>query len=176
MHERIDVGVALARLGDSVKSFLTARGITRPVFVGIHTGGVWVAEALHAHCAAVEPMGMLDVGYHRDDVGRAGIRPLKPVRMPATLDGRHVVLIDDVLFTGRTTRAALNELFEYGRPAAVFLAVLVERPGREIPVAPDLTGISLDLGPEGRVKLHGPKPMELVITRPHGSLLDAPEA
>ena len=133
-HERVDVGAALAHLGDSVKSFLTTRGITLPVFVGIHTGGVWVAEALHAHCAVAEPLGMLDVSYHRDDVGRTGVRPLKPVRMPASLDNRHVLLIDDVLFTGRTTRAALNELFEYGRPASVSLVVLVERPGREIPV------------------------------------------
>ena len=173
-RERVDVGVALAHLGDSVKSFLVTRGITLPVFVGIHTGGVWVARALHAHCAVAEPLGMLDVSYHRDDVGRVGVRPLKPIRMPASLDGRHVLLIDDVLFTGRTTRAALNELFEYGRPASVSLVVLVERPGREIPVAPDLVGMRLELGPAGRVKLKGPDPMELEITRPSDSLLEEP--
>ncbi len=173
-HERVDVGAVLAHLGDSVKSFLTTRGINLPVFVGIHTGGVWVAEALHAHCAVAEPLGMLDVSYHRDDVARTGVRPLKPVHMPASLDDRHVLLIDDVLFTGRTTRAALNELFEYGRPASVSLAVLVERPGREIPVAPDLAGMRLELGPEDRVKLQGPDPMELVITRPNDSLLEEP--
>ena len=94
--------------------------------------------------------------------------------MPASLDGRHVLLIDDVLFTGRTTRAALNELFEYGRPASVSLVVLVERPGREIPVAPDLAGMRLELGPEDRVKLQGPDPMELVIARPNDSLLEEP--
>ena len=173
-HETVDIGAVLAQLGDSVKSFLTTRGITFPVFVGIHTGGVWVAEALHAHCTVAEPLGMLDVSYHRDDVARTGVRPLKPVRMPVSLDDRHVLLIDDVLFTGRTTRAALNELFEYGRPASVALVVLVERPGREIPVAPDLAGMHLELGPEDRVKLHGPEPMELVITRPCGSLLEEP--
>ncbi len=171
-RERVDVGAALARLGDSVQSFLTARGIALPVFVGIHTGGVWVAEALRARCAVAEPLGTLDVSYHRDDVGRAAPRPLKPARMPASLDDRHVLLVDDVLFTGRTTRAALNELFEYGRPASVTLAVLVERPGREIPVAPDLVGTRLDLGPEDRVKLRGPEPLELVITRSSGSLLE----
>lgn len=173
-HERVDVGAVLAQLGDSVKSFLTTRGISLPVFVGIHTGGVWVAEALHAHCTVAEPLGMLDVSYHRDDVARTGVRPLKPVCMPASLDDRHVLLIDDVLFTGRTTRAALNELFEYGRPASVSLVVLVERPGREVPVAPDLTGMRLELGPEDRVKLQGPEPMELVITRTHDSLLEEP--
>ena len=174
-HERVDVGAVLAHLGDSVKSFLTTRGINLPVFVGIpHRWRVGGSSALHTHCAVAEPLGMLDVSYHRDDVARTGVRPLKPVHMPASLDDRHVLLIDDVLFTGRTTRAALNELFEYGRPASVSLVVLVERPGREIPVAPDLTGMRLELGPEDRVKLQGPDPMELVITRPNDSLLEEP--
>ena len=171
-QERIETGAVLAHLGDAVKSFLATRSISQPVFVGLHTGGVWVAEALHAHCGIAEPLGMLDVSYHRDDVGRTGVRPLQPVRMPASLDGRHVLLIDDVLYTGRTTRAALNELFEYGRPASVALAVLVDRPGREVPVAPDLAGMRLELGPDDRVKLQGPEPLELIITRPSGSLLE----
>ena len=173
-HERVDVGPLLAHLGDSVQSFLATRGIARPVFIGIHTGGVWVAQALHAHCSIIEPLGMLDVSYHRDDVGRTGVQPLKPAHMPVSLTDRHVLLIDDVLYTGRTTRAALNELFEYGRPASVTLVVLVERPGREMPVVPDLSGIRLDLGPEDRVKLHGPEPLALVITRPCDSLLEEP--
>jgi len=168
--EKIETGAVLSHLGDAVKSFLANRGI-HPVFVGIHTGGVWVAEILHARCGATEPLGMLDVSYHRDDVQHTGVRPRKPVQMPASLDGRHVLLIDDVLYTGRTTRAAMNELFEYGRPASVMLAVLVDRAGREIPVAPDLVGMRLELGPEDCVKLHGPDPMELEITRPCEPLL-----
>ncbi len=171
-HEKIETGAVLAHLGDAVKSFLATRGITTPVFVGIHTGGVWVAQALHEHCAVSEPLGMLDVSYHRDDVARTSVRPLKPVHMPASLQDRDVLLIDDVIYTGRTTRAALNELFEYGRPASVALAVLVDRPGREIPIAPDLAGMRLELGPSDRVKLQGPDPMELVITRPTESLLE----
>ena len=163
--EKIETGAVLSHLGDSVRSFLTNRNLN-PIFVGIHTGGVWVAEILHARCGAEEPLGMLDVSYHRDDVARTRVRPRKPVQMPTSLDGRDVLLIDDVLYTGRTTRAALNELFEYGRPASVMLAVLVDRPGREIPVGADLVGMRLELGPEDRVKLHGPDPMELVITRP----------
>lgn len=171
-QEKIETGAVLAHLGDAVKSFLATRSIPQPVFVGLHTGGVWVAQALHAHCGIAEPLGMLDVSYHRDDVGRTGVRPLQPVRMPASLDGRHVLLIDDVLYTGRTTRAALNELFEYGRPASVALAVLVDRPGREVPVAADVAGMRLELGPNDRVKLQGPEPLELCITRPSGSLLE----
>ena len=163
--ETIEIGAVLAHLGDSLRSFLVARKLDRPVLAGVHTGGVWVAQALHAHCAIAEPLGMLDVGYHRDDVGAIGVRPLQPVRMPASLDGRHVILVDDVLYTGRTTRAALNELFEYGRPASVSLVVLVERPGRQIPVAPDLAGMRLELGAEDRVKLHGPAPLQLTVAR-----------
>ena len=163
--ETIEIGAVLAHLGDSLRSFLVTRKLERPVLAGVHTGGVWVAQALHAHCAIAEPLGMLDVGYHRDDVGAIGVRPLQPVRMPASLDGRHVILVDDVLYTGRTTRAALNELFEYGRPASVSLVVLVERPGRQIPVAPDLAGMRLELGAEDRVKLHGPAPLQLTVAR-----------
>ena len=105
------------------------------VVVGIHSGGVWVAERLHQMLKAVPPLGTLAVTLHRDDFGKIGLHPQKKsTDMPINIDGRHILLVDDVLHTGRTLRAALNELFDFGRPASVKLAVLVDRGGREMPV------------------------------------------
>ena len=158
-----DADAALARLGGALTVLLAGRNYRQPVLVGLHTGGVWVAQRLHARLGAKSELAMLDVRYHRDDAQALGMRPLKAQRMPATLDGRHVVLVDDVLHTGRTVRAALSELFEFGRPGSVSLAVLVERPGRQLPIAPDAVGLRLRLGDEGHVKLHGPQPLRLEV-------------
>lgn len=107
------------------------------ILVGIHSGGVWVAEALHARLALTTPLASIDVSFHRDD-HRLGNGLKSGGRMTHLPDvgGAHLVLVDDVLHTGRTIRAALNELFDYGRPAKVELAVLVDRGGRELPVSP----------------------------------------
>ena len=106
------------------------------VLVGIHTGGVWVAEALHAALGLTAPLATLDVSLHRDDhhLGN-GLKAAGHASHLPDVEGAHLVLVDDVLYTGRTIRAALNELFDYGRPARVDLAVLVDRGGRELPVA-----------------------------------------
>ena len=104
--------------------------------VGIYTGGLWLAKRLHAELGIAQPLGAIDVSFYRDDYGSKGLHA-KPQRteIPFDVDGAHVILVDDVLFTGRTTRAALNELFDFGRPGVVELAVLVDRGGRELPVA-----------------------------------------
>lgn len=103
--------------------------------VGIYTGGVWLAQRLHAELGLTQPLGSIDVSYYRDDFGRTGLKPgTKASQLPFDVEGRHIIIVDDVLYTGRTVRAALNELFDYGRPAKVDLAVLVDRGGRELPV------------------------------------------
>lgn len=104
--------------------------------VGIYTGGLWLAERLHAELGIAQPLGAIDVSFYRDDYASKGLHA-SPQRteVPFDVDGAHVILVDDVLYTGRTTRAALNELFDFGRPATVELAVLVDRGGRELPVA-----------------------------------------
>ena len=104
--------------------------------VGIYTGGLWLAERLHKALGIAQPLGAIDVSFYRDDYGSKGLHA-KPQRteIPFDVDGAHVILVDDVLFTGRTTRAALNELFDFGRPGVVELAVLVDRGSRELPVA-----------------------------------------
>lgn len=106
--------------------------------VGIHTGGAWLAERLHAALQLQTPLGCLDVSYHRDDYASRGKRNLprgdKSSSMPLTVEDAHIILVDDVLYTGRTIRAAMNELFDYGRPGQLELAVLVDRGGRELPI------------------------------------------
>ena len=116
------------------------------VVVGIHSGGVWVAERLHQMLKAVPPLGTLAVTLHRDDFSKIGLHPQKKsTDMPVSIDGRHILLVDDVLNTGRTLRAALNEIFDFGRPASVKLAVLVDRGLRELPFAADYIGATMTL-------------------------------
>lgn len=132
--------------------------------IGIRRGGVWVAQRLHRRLALDEPLGELNIAYYRDDFSQIGMHPsVEPSHLPFTVDGRHVVLVDDVLFTGRTVRAALNEIFDYGRPASVSLAVLVDRGGRELPIQADVVGARLALGAGEHVKLSGPDPLALAV-------------
>lgn len=122
----------LQRLAEAMRPHVTAD----TVLVGIHTGGVWIAEWLHHALGLKSKQGSIDVSYHRDDHhlggGRHGGRASQ---LPFDVEGAHVVIVDDVLATGRTIRAAMNELFDYGRPAKIDLAVLVDRGGRELPIA-----------------------------------------
>ncbi|WP_306606421.1 bifunctional pyr operon transcriptional regulator/uracil phosphoribosyltransferase PyrR [Azonexus sp.] len=107
-----------------------------PALVGIYSGGAWIAERLSELLGLSEEIGLIDVSFYRDDFSEKGLHPqVKPTLIPFDVEGRHIILVDDVLYTGRTTRAAINELFDYGRPAAVDLAVLADRGGRELPVA-----------------------------------------
>lgn len=136
----------------------------RTAMVGIHTGGVWIAQALHRILAIQAPLGVLDISFYRDDFTRIGMNPqVKPSQLPFTLDDRNIILVDDVLHTGRTIRAAMNELFDYGRPASILLATLVERSGRELPIEANVVGLRMELGPGEQVKLGGPEPLLLEI-------------
>jgi len=115
--------------------------------VGIYTGGAWVADRLHRALALPTPLGLLAVTLHRDDFGRIGLhRESRRSQIPFPVDGREVILVDDVLHTGRTVRAALNELFDFGRPRAVRLAILADRGGRELPMCPDYLGAKVEVG------------------------------
>jgi pyrimidine operon attenuation protein/uracil phosphoribosyltransferase len=129
--------------------------------VGIYTGGVWVAERVHRALGLATPLGVLAVTLHRDDFGRIGLhRESRRSQIPFSVDGREIVLVDDVLHTGRTIRAALNELFDFGRPRAVRLAVLADRGGRELPVSADFLG--------ARVEVDGDE--SLVLSNENGKL------
>ncbi len=114
--------------------------------VGIYTGGVWLAERLHQDLGLTLPLGTLDVSFYRDDFGQIGLHPqVKPSDIPFEVEGSHIILVDDVLYTGRTIRAAINELFDYGRPASIRLAALIDRGGRELPIAAQYVGATLTL-------------------------------
>ena len=119
-----------------------------PVLVGIHTGGAWVAHRLHRELCPDAPLGFLSSAFHRDDYSARGLRTSGArgtTQIDFKVDGADILLIDDVLYTGRTVRAALNELFDYGRPRRVELAVMVDRGGRELPVHAALAGCRIAL-------------------------------
>lgn len=160
-----DADALIAKLASAIKEHLARHERDAPLMVGVHTGGVWVAKKLHALLGIEAPLGTLNINFYRDDFTRIGMHPMVTPSDLFSVDDRHVVLIDDVLHTGRTIRAALNEIFDYGRPASVTLGVLVERSGREIPVQADAIGESLSLADHEYVKLSGPEPLSLEITR-----------
>ncbi|MCK0536830.1 bifunctional pyr operon transcriptional regulator/uracil phosphoribosyltransferase PyrR [Alcanivorax quisquiliarum] len=150
----------LERMATDLHAHLARRGIDDYLLVGIHTGGAWVAEALQALLPGDTRLGTLDISFYRDDFSRRGLHPnVKPTTLPFDIDATHVVLVDDVLMSGRTVRAALNELFDYGRPASVTLAVLFDIGQRELPFAADICGEHLALAPQQRVELRGPAPL-----------------
>ena len=153
-------------MSSELQNLLDQRGISQPAMVGIHTGGAWVAKALHQQLALDQALGLLDITFYRDDFTQKGLHPsVKTSELPFTTDGQHIILVDDVISSGRTIRAALNELFDYGRPASVILVTLVDVPGRDLPIQPDIIGERLDLAPQQRVKLHGPDNMSLSLTQ-----------
>lgn len=141
-----DVARAVTRIAHEIVE--RHPGLQHVVLVGLQRGGAWLAEDLGAALVGIDPsyavpVGTLDVSMHRDDVGLRPIVPGAISRIDAAIDGAVVVLVDDVLFTGRTVRAALEGLNTYGRPRAVQLAVLVDRGHRELPIRPDYVGKNL---------------------------------
>ncbi|HXZ54870.1 MAG TPA: bifunctional pyr operon transcriptional regulator/uracil phosphoribosyltransferase PyrR [Burkholderiales bacterium] len=119
--------------------------------VGIRTGGAWLAERLHRELGLATPVGSLDISFYRDDFDSAGLRhQVKPSQIPFDVNGRHIVVVDDVLYTGRTVRAAMNELFDYGRPGKIELAALVDRGERQLPITAQYVGTTLSV-PAGKL-------------------------
>jgi pyrimidine operon attenuation protein/uracil phosphoribosyltransferase len=127
-----DAEAQCRQLADLIRPQLSRK----PALVGIYSGGAWIAERLRELLNLPEEIGLIDVSFYRDDFAEKGLHPqCKPTVIPFDVEGRHLILVDDVLYTGRTTRAAINELFDYGRPASIELAVLADRGERELPIA-----------------------------------------
>ena len=148
----------------AVRIRLEMQQVSDPVMVGIHTGGVWLAQRLHQLLEIEEPLGTLDISFYRDDFTRVGMNPqVRPSSIPFEVDDRHILLVDDVLQTGRTIRAAMNEIFDYGRPASIILVTLVERSGRELPIQPNVVGVRPPLSMDQHITLTGPEPLGLLI-------------
>jgi pyrimidine operon attenuation protein/uracil phosphoribosyltransferase len=123
--------------------------------IGIRRGGVEVGRYLHQPLTPIEPLGELNIAFYRDDFSSIGLHPVVgPSQVPFTVDDRHIILIDDVLGTGRTVRAAMNEIFDYGRPAKITLAVLVQRSGHELPIRADVVGHAVELSNEQYIELN----------------------
>ena len=164
ISELADCQSLLDKLEQRLRQEIEQRQLTDPIMIGIHSGGVWIAEELHRRLGIDEPLGKLDITFYRDDFSQIGMHPqVQASQLPFTLEGRDILLIDDVFYTGRTIRAALNEIFDYGRPSQVVLGVLIERDGREIPLRPDCAGGTLTLPIGQRIKLTGPTPLALSV-------------
>jgi len=135
-----------------------------PIIVGIETGGYWIARAIHQSINPETELGHLNISFYRDDFTKNGLHPtVRPSSLPTDIDGKTIILIDDVLYSGRTIRAAMNEIFDYGRPQRIILAILVDRGEREIPIQADIVAENIELKPGEHIKLEGPEPLELII-------------
>ena len=153
-NQDLNTSALLDTLSSELRNLLNTRNIENPMMIGIHSGGLWVAEELHKNLDIKTPLGALNITFYRDDFTRIGMHPqVQPSNLPFNVDDQHIILVDDVLHTGRTIRAALNEIFDYGRPASVMLAVLVERGCRELPISADVTAAQINLEQNQNIKL-----------------------
>jgi len=149
-----ELELIMQRMATDMQTLLDERRIDQPRMIGIHTGGVWIAKRLHALLNLALPLGTLDISFYRDDFTRIGMHPqVKPSQLPFDVENQAVILVDDVLQTGRTIRAALNEIFDYGRPSCVLLTALAERSGRELPIQADVVGKHFPLQENEYIKL-----------------------
>ncbi|MFK5950404.1 MAG: bifunctional pyr operon transcriptional regulator/uracil phosphoribosyltransferase PyrR [Methylococcales bacterium] len=163
-NNNLEISSLLAKLEAELKVLILKQDLKNPLMIGIHSGGVWVAEQLHQRLKIQEPLALMDIAFYRDDFSQIGLHPkVKPCQLPTNMEGRDIILIDDVFYTGRTIRAALNEIFDFGRPNKVILGVLIERDGRQIPLQPDCVGSSITLPVGQRIKLTGPSPLSIDI-------------
>ncbi len=150
MNNLPDAEALCARLAEQLKPAL----VQTSAMIGIHTGGAWVAERLHAALGLRDPLGLMDIAFYRDDYAKQGLHhDPKRTRSPFEIEGRDLLLVDDILYTGRTVRAAMNELFDYGRPASITLVVLVDRGGRQLPICAQFCGTKIDVAEGTRLRL-----------------------
>ncbi|UZE96543.1 bifunctional pyr operon transcriptional regulator/uracil phosphoribosyltransferase PyrR [Alkalimarinus alittae] len=165
MTALLDVESLLVNICADLSEHLALNHIDSPCVIGIRTGGVWLADHIHKKLGLSEPFGELDISFYRDDFTRIGLNPtVKPSSLPFETEGRDIVLIDDVVMSGRTIRAAMNELFDYGRPASITLVSLIDLNGRELPIQPDIVGQKMTLNDNQQIKLKGPEKLELEVT------------
>ena len=160
------VGTLIEKLTQALKPYFPSDQSPdqQPIIVGIETGGYWIADAIHHRIKPDTDLGRLNISFYRDDFTQSGLHPtVKPSSLPPNIDGKTIILIDDVLYSGRTIRAAMNEIFDYGRPRRIILAILIDRGEREIPVQADIVGETIHLEHGNHIKLEGPEPLTLTI-------------
>ena len=139
---------------DTLAAKIRADLCAETALVGIHTGGVWVAQRLHRMLGLKLPMGTIDVAFYRDDYKKKGLAPgVRPSDIAFPVEDAEIILVDDVLYTGRTIRAAMNEIFDYGRPNSIRLAALVDRGARQLPICPQYVGAQIAVGRDESIEL-----------------------
>ncbi len=154
--------VLLDKMTHELKSLISQQ-TTDVVMIGIHTGGAWVAQDLHQRLNLTQALGLLDISFYRDDFTQKGLHPQIKSSQLADIEGKTVILVDDVIMSGRTIRAAMNELFDYGRPDKIILVCLLDTGKRELPIQADVVGEKITLPEDQRIKLSGPEPLALSI-------------
>jgi pyrimidine operon attenuation protein/uracil phosphoribosyltransferase len=165
-HPELDAEALYAALARQVKDALAS--VDNVALVGIYSGGAWLADRLAAELQLDGRLGYIDVSFYRDDYAEKGLpAEVKPSHIPFDVNGATILLLDDVLYTGRTTRAAINELFDYGRPARIMLAALVDRGERELPIAADFVAHTVALRPGERLVLQRADDGKLSFTVDH---------
>lgn len=163
-NKNYNLAALLDQLEQQTRQWMQQHRISDPVMVGLHTGGVWVAQALHQRLNIHEALGELSTTFYRDDFSQVGLhRQQKPSHLPFEIEGRHVLLVDDVIYTGRSLRGAMNELFDFGRPASITVIVLIAREGRELPIEPQIVALHEEPGSGFRYQLSGPAPLTLQL-------------
>lgn len=159
-----DIEQICVELAEQLQQLIKDKELENPLIVGIRTGGVWVAERLQEALDGTSDVASLDISFYRDDFTRNGLHPkVQGSELPDVIEDRNIILVDDVIMSGRTIRAAMNELFDYGRPATIHLVCLLDIGRRELPIQPDLCGATLALNDGQLVKLTGPKPLILTL-------------
>ncbi|MBT3203268.1 MAG: bifunctional pyr operon transcriptional regulator/uracil phosphoribosyltransferase PyrR [Gammaproteobacteria bacterium] len=143
----------------------------QPIIVGIETGGYLIAESLYKNLQPETELGKLNITFYRDDFTKTGLHPtVKPSSLPTNIDGKTIILVDDVLYSGRTVRAAMNELFDFGRPDKILLAILIDRGGRELPIQADFVAQTIELEDNEQIKLEGSESLSLSIYKNNSAL------
>jgi len=165
-NPNVNISDYLDQMAQQLSDHLQQQKIEHPLMVGIHSAGVWIANSLHEKLALEEPLAELNTSFYRDDFNQIGLHgQIKPSKMPISVENKHIILVDDVLYTGRTVRAALNELFDYGRPASISLVVLIDRGGRELPIFAQIVGFYQQLSVDNDFKLVKNATLELSIIK-----------
>lgn len=151
------------QLSKDVRQFISNNKLQQPLLIGIRTGGAWLAQRLQQDLDLPE-LGILDISFYRDDFDERGLTAqAKGSELPDSIEDRAIILVDDVLMSGRTIRAAMNEIFDYGRPTSITLVSLLDIGQRQLPIQADIVATRLELSAGQKVKLSGPNPLQLSI-------------
>ena len=163
VSELPDTEILYQQLALDVKQFIARNNLQQPLIIGIRNGGAWLAQRLQQELALPE-LGILDISFYRDDFDERGLSAhAKGSDLPDSIEDRNIILVDDVLMSGRTIRAAMNEIFDYGRPTSIHLVCLLDIGQRQLPIQADVVGAKIELIAGQKIKLSGPDPLALTL-------------